>query len=84
MRILRLVSAHGARDLSLVDEGTGATVPDWVRIEPAPLERADGRWFARVFIHERDATGAFRHDDSDQPVLLVELVEVRIGTVWSV
>lgn len=84
MRILRLVSSHGGVDLSLVDEMTGRTVPDVLRIECAPLEFNERRWFASVITHERDSSGNFLYDGESDPVTSREFVEIRVGTIWSV
>ena len=84
MRTLRLVSAHGGADLSLVDELTGRAVPDVLRLECAPLELTDRRWFATVVTHDRDGAGAFRYDENADPVTSREMAEIRVGTIWSV
>jgi hypothetical protein len=51
VRILRLVTQHGAADLRLIDELTGHDVPDVRRVEFAPLEMNDRRFFATIIIH---------------------------------
>lgn len=83
MRTLRLIFQRGSPGPTLVDELTGTRVPDVLRIEPSPLELHEARWFARIFIHERDAAGNFRYD-KDQPIQLVELVELQVGTFWEI
>jgi hypothetical protein len=83
VRILRLVTQHGALDLRLVDDRTGREVPDVRRIEFAPLEMHDRRLFATIIIHERDAAGAYRYD-VEEPIVYREFVELRVGSIWAI
>lgn len=84
MRTIRLVSSHALADLSLIDESTGQRIHDVLRVEPSPIELRESRWFARIFTHERALDGSFRYDTDGAPITLAELVELRVGSVWSV
>jgi hypothetical protein len=83
MRTLRIVSMNGGVDLKLIDELTGATIPDVLRLECHPLEYKDQVWLATVVFHERDNAGNFRWD-GDKAVTSKQVVRLRIGTIWSV
>lgn len=84
MRTLRLISHHGLAQAQLVDELTGADVPDVLRLEAAPLELHDSRWFATIFIHRRGPDGQFLYDDDVQPVTDKEFVRLVVGNIWEI
>ena len=84
MRTLRLVSSHGGRDLSLVDEATGVAVPDVERVEFAPLQIRDGKMFATIFVLRRDQHGKFLTNASGESLLEKMFCELHVGTVWEV
>lgn len=84
MRLLRLVSHAGLRHSTLIDEKTGGPVPDVLRIEFAPLELYDGRWFAVILIHRRDERGEFMYETDATPMTDRESVELVVGNIWSI
>lgn len=84
MRTLRLVSSGGLARATLVDEKTRATVPDVLRLECAPLELHDSRWFATLTLHRRGPDGEFLYDADAQPVTDKEFVELVVGTIWEI
>lgn len=83
MRTLRLISHAGLQKSSLIDEATGQPVPDVLRIEFAPLELNDVRWFATIRIHRRGPDGHFLYEPDATPIMDKEAVSLVVGSVWQ-
>ena len=77
------MTTSGLQD-ALVDEATGHTVPDVLRLEAHPLEIHDGAWHATIIIHRRGPDGQFMYDDKVDPLVDREMVRLVVGSVWSV
>jgi hypothetical protein len=84
VRTLRLVSLHGMAHAKLVDDQTGADVPDVLRIEAHPLELNDARWHATIYVHRRDAAGNFMFTDDAEPVTDPQFVSLVVGSIWHI
>jgi len=67
----------------LVDVATGRELPDVLRLEPAPIEFNESRWFGTIYVHRRDAAGVFLYEADATPISDREFVELVVGTVWE-